>query len=267
MDERQVPLVVGESAEAVVDADRGVEQRLVLGMQPTGDVHVLHVHEEAFVEDAFGLQCADSEEHEAAGQEGHVHLLVVARMPQLEAVVPAGKESLGHEEPAEEVERRGQQFGKSLHRTVEEEHFRHHLCYAVVVLHQPPERRYHFCAEPHIRVDDEVVLAPLLHRFAKGHIMAAAIALVFLLDVVELEASALVPQEFLVAALVLQQLVLQPHKLVAVVYDPHFLDGRYEQAAKDAFQVQEVIVICYYRRCYHASFMASLDLEASSDPL
>ena len=71
-------------------------------MKPARNVHVFHIHEEAFVKESFTLQRTDTQEHEASRQEWHIHYLVIAGMLQLKPVVSSGYQHRRQEEAAEE---------------------------------------------------------------------------------------------------------------------------------------------------------------------
>ena len=215
-------------------------------MKPARNVHVFHIHEEAFVKESFTLQRTDTQEHEASRQEWHIHYLVIAGMLQLKPVVSSGYQHRRQEEAAEEVKRRGQEFCKALHRAVQEEHLRHHLCYGFILFHQAPQGWYDFCAKPYIGVDDKVVLTTHLYCLAQGNVVSASITFIILLDEFQPEAPTLVLEENIILALVLIQLTFQTQIIIAMIYDPYRLNRRNEQASEYSLQVQKVIIVCYY---------------------
>ena len=157
-----------------------------------------------------------------------------------------------HKEAVEQVQRCRQQLSQVLDGAVQEENLGHDLGDAFIFLHQSPQGRDNLCTEPHIRIDHKVILASYLYRLAKCHVMASAIAFVRLLDVFQPETSSLVLQIDIILPLILLQLSLQARELVAMVYNPENLNRRDEQAAKDSLQVQEVVIVCYYRGRYHS---------------
>ena len=97
-------------------------------MKPARNVHVFHIHEEAFVKESLTLQGTDTQEHEASRKTGRIDDPVIAESGQRIPVVVCTENALLREEAAEDqVSRRRQEFAQSLHFSLSVYDFRQHI--------------------------------------------------------------------------------------------------------------------------------------------
>ena len=93
----------------VDDSDGGIVDGGAEGMNPSGQVDVFGIHEEAFVEKSGFAEGIGSQEHEAALMVGDVERSGAVDVAKFVALAVAAHEAGGEEASEQEVERCGEQ--------------------------------------------------------------------------------------------------------------------------------------------------------------
>ena len=98
----------------VYDAYIWVENRLKMPMNTASKVYIFRIHKESLIKESHLAESICSEEHKASTQIGDIHDSVIARSPQLIALVTLTDKAFGQKAAAEHIKRSRKQFAEVL---------------------------------------------------------------------------------------------------------------------------------------------------------
>lgn len=186
VDAQHAPVAARSGGVAVHDAHVGIVERSPVGVDAAGDVDVLGIHEEAFVEEPFAFEGLAAEEQEGAEQVGGVDDDVVVGVGEQVSVDASPREAAGEESLGDHVPGGGESAGGELQVAVGVVDFWHHHADVGMGGHVAGHAAYDVAFPPGVGVEDEVGVGAQLEGVADGGVVAGAEAAV--LDVAVFDA-------------------------------------------------------------------------------